>query len=569
MLFIAISSIVLLYCDWQRNKLEKEFVKIDGDGKDYYSYLTSAFITNDLAHLKSENNFVVETPTGNIKMHTVGVAIMQLPFFILGYIVAKVGNYSLDGFSAPFQLAISLAGLCYALIGLYFIMKTLYNLKYSKTVVLVSVLILFFGTSLLTYTITEPSMSHVYSFALISAFIYFNQKLADKYSAKTIYTIAVLLGLIILVRPVNLLVIFLIPYFYGSLKEIRNRMSDIFQNRKALIISIGLAISVCFIQSFIWFLQTGSFYQNSYVGNGFYFFKPHIFDMLFGFNSGIIVYSPMLLLVFVGLYLNFKSNKFKGLSILFFLFFIIYVFSCYWGWTYFDGLGTRAIVDFYGVFAILIALVINSVKNNFQKVVLTSIVVFFVIFNLIISFQFKEGIIQVCGMNYEKYKYVLFKIAPQYKGVLGGCYDLMPYSSEKKTPFLVSENNYDYVKNKFYLYNGNEFGVEYKATNINVEAKKIHLKVAVDRFDIKANSSKNALISVSLNDKNNKSKVWQTFKLNDTPSTDSLSNWKHYDYSINIAANIKPSDIVCVSVWNPQHQTFGIDNFKVELYNYN
>lgn len=309
LLFIALASVTLIFSDWMKRTPNETFIKIDGDGKDYYSYLTSAFITKDLAHLNPDNNFVVETPTGNINMHPVGVAVLQIPFFGLGYLSALLSHQSLDGYSLPFQLAISFAALFYAIIGLFFICKTLANMAFSKGIIALSIVCLFFGTTLLNYTITEPSMSHIYSFALISAFIYYNQKLARQFSVRSVYTLALLFGFIILVRPVNAMVLLLVPVFYNSFNDLKAHFGRLTSSKKVLPLALLIVMAVFSIQCIVWFIQTGSFFQSGYKGNGFYFLHPQLIPMLFSFNSGIFTYTPLFFVVVISLFILYKVNK--------------------------------------------------------------------------------------------------------------------------------------------------------------------------------------------------------------------------------------------------------------------
>ena len=68
------------------------------------------------------------------------------------------------------------AALFYALIGLVYLKKLfqLHNIGDKTTSIIV--LALFFGTNLLNYTLSEAGMSHVYSFSLISVFLYHSSR---------------------------------------------------------------------------------------------------------------------------------------------------------------------------------------------------------------------------------------------------------------------------------------------------------------------------------------------------------------------------------------------------------
>jgi hypothetical protein len=561
-------SIVLIYLNWSSSQNRAEFKTINGDGMDYYSYLTSAFITKDIQHLNTENQFVVETKTGNINLHPVGVALLQLPFFMIGYLSANISHANLDGYSLPFQLSISASALFYLLLGFWFIYKTLVNKGYTAIISVITIVSLFFGTTLINYAINEPAMSHVYSFSLIAMFVFFNQRFAKQYSSRDLFFIALIFGLIVLVRPINILVLLAVPFFYGSFADLKTRLNETISNKRNVLIATLIFLAVFSLQSIVWYIQTNEFFQYSYKGNGFYFSKPQVWNMLFGFNSGIAIYMPFFLLMSVALVILFKLNRYKAVSIFIFAGTSLYIYSSYWGWTYFDGIGTRVFVDYASIVALGFAGILNHLTSRKARVYIGAFTIVCIVYNMIICYQYKQGIIQACGMNFEKYKYVFLKTNAKYNNCLGGCYDIEPYSKEKKESILKYQNEFTNSKNDFYVYNRNEYGVEYRTEPLHLKTRKLHLKVNFDRLDFSSNPSNEALLAVSINNDKNDCKSFQAFKINDTPSISTLSNWKKYEYTVNIASPINETDNLCVFVWNKNKETFGIDNFKVEVFDY-
>lgn len=569
-----------MFKNWQSMLLANGYSinVINGDGKDYHSYLTSFFIHHDLHKLNPKNMFVVQTPTGNINMHPAGVAVMQLPFFGLGYVWATIQKASLSGLSWPFQKAINFSGLFYLLVGLWYSYKTLMLQGFKKIIIYSSVFSLVFGTTLLNYGINEPSMSHIYSFALLSVFVFFNQKLAIEYSKKTMYVIGLVLGLIILVRAIDVFIVLTIPFFYSSLPEFKSRFMDVIKDFKTLFISCCLMLAIVSIQLVIWHAQTGEWIKNSYTDNGFYFNKPHILEMLFGFNSGMIPYTPLLLAVPIGLFFLFKENKFKALVLTIFVLFCLYVYSCYWAWTYFDGIGTRVFVDYYVLVAILLAYTFSALKMVFTQSLVAGFAMLFIAFNLIVCYQYKEQIIQSTGMNFEKYKYVFLKTDKSYKGSLGGSYDIKPYTKQYKESyskhFFDFTRNYDYSKitttrtNRFFNYMGNEHGIAVNNIPFDKPAKKIFLEIDFDKLEYSRKHSNGAIIAISHNDKKNKCKAFQTFKLNDVPVTKTSAEWKAHQYTFSMISNFEKNDKLTVFLWNRNKEYFGIDNFKMNMYDF-
>ena len=81
----------------------------------------------------------VEQADGQFVMkYPIGMAILYLPFFFIGHLFALLSDYPADGFSWPYQFAISMGGIVYAVIGLFVMRKVL--LKYFSDLVTALVL---------------------------------------------------------------------------------------------------------------------------------------------------------------------------------------------------------------------------------------------------------------------------------------------------------------------------------------------------------------------------------------------------------------------------------------------
>ena len=165
-------SFVMIYVLIWRTDATGYHTVVDGDGKDYYSYLISIFIDKNLGHQATGPWYIIQTPTGTINVHTVGVSLLLLPFFLIGYAWASLFGFEVSGLSEPFEKMISIGALFYALMGFYFIRKLLIKLNVKDFAIAAIMVLIFFGTHLLNYSLNEPAMSHVYSFALVSAFLY-------------------------------------------------------------------------------------------------------------------------------------------------------------------------------------------------------------------------------------------------------------------------------------------------------------------------------------------------------------------------------------------------------------
>lgn len=561
-----VSLLLIYFFVWRTDAIGYGSV-IAGDGNDYYSYLMAIFIDHNLGHQNTSPWYVIQTPTGTINVHFVGVSLMLLPFFLIGYAWAQVGGYDINGISEPFQKMISIGALFYAIAGFYFIRKLLQKQGYSELQIALTVLFVFFGTHLLSYTITEPTMSHVYSFALIAAFLYTSYRVFNTYKFSYFIASGILLGLIILVRPINAIILLIIPLWSDSWSEFIYRTKDILWNNKLKILSAVLVFKLTLsIQALIWYFQNGKFLQYTYKDNGLYLFNPSPVKMLFGFNGGLFIYTPLCLLLLLGLIPMYKDQRYSFFVLSSFLLFLFYILSTHWAYTYFDGISIRAFVDFLPVFALCGAALIKGVGELKFKPAALSAITLTALFNLLICYQYKAGIIPAAGMNFEKFKYVLFKTDKKYAGVLGGCNDLRPYAKKHPEVSYMYENTFN--ETEYFTYAENEFGVEYRLNKLGFSTSKIYVRVKLKRKEAAINNSENALLVLDVQNAAGERKSFQSYKLNDTPASE-CCEWKERKFSVSMDGKMDAEDKLVVYVWNKEKKEFYIDDFKVEVYNYN
>lgn len=377
-------ALVMLVCSWYGKNLDtwgKNKV-IQNDVIMYYAYLPATFIFNDLNFdfaTKLPTDFegqiwLQTSPTGKpILRMTMGMAILWTPFFLIAHGSAHLLGVSTLGYSWPYSLSIFIATLFYLFVGLYYLRKILlrYFSDVSTTVTLILVVL---ATNMIFYVTSEPGMTHVYNFGLISAFFYFSIKwvaiLSSSPSERAgerplFYTIilGILAGIIVLIRPVNIIVL-LFPALIGiiSFSALWERIQ---KNWKLILIAGVAAFLVLVPQLLYWKAQTGHFLFNSYMDQGkFYFLKPHIIDGLFSYRKGWLIYTPVMFFAIIGfIWLRkYASNLF--LPILIFTVINIYVVYSWWCWWYGGCFGSRPMIDMYGIMAIPLAAFLERVWNS-------------------------------------------------------------------------------------------------------------------------------------------------------------------------------------------------------------
>lgn len=563
---IALCSLALLFAlKW--NSAESMSHIIDGDGRDYYSYLVSLFIDHNLGHQDVSLPYINATPTGTVNVHTAGEALLLLPFFAIACVWASAGHFDVSGYSAPFQYMVSIGALFYLMTGLLFTRKLLKHLEIKDGIVAAVLLLMFAGTNLLNYGLNEPSMSHIYSFALISAFLYYTCRLMDSQASKYLYLSAFTFGFVMLVRPVNAIVLFIVPLWASSFPDFIHRLKIIFSPSKKLFISAIIVLTVLSVQSVLWMIQNGHVLQWTQKDDGFYFLDPHPLQMLFGFNSGFFIYVPLCLIALAGLVPLYRQNRYKALVLALFLAFVVYLFSSHWAYTYFDGLGIRPLVEYYAVFALLGAVLLTCLPRA-KLMAVSALFVLCVGLNLVYCYQFKTGILASSSMNYNKFKYIFLKTGLQYANVLGGCMDTPPYRQPQPAASFSHDEAFAENANGCYAFKDNEYGVEYRIPSIGFNSNKLYVKVSLRRKEAQLNASAASLVALSVESPAHESKDFEAFKLNDAPPVN-CCGWEQFDYAITLNGQFAPDDSLKVFVWNKDRQPFYIDDFKVEVYNYN
>lgn len=396
---------------------------IEADGKGYYAYLPAIFIYDDLNfdffdEIEKEKYFHENLyydyrswAHGKvINKYYCGTALAELPFFMIAHLTADVFGYEPDGYSKIYPVLISVAALFYLLIGLLFLNKTLklFNVnEWQKSIVLLAAV---FGTNLFYYTVGEPGMSHIFSFAFISMFIYYSKYYFFSFKVKYIPVLAALLGVIVLIRPINVLIVLIWPFAASSFRSLQKGVVLAFQNYLWLLYGFVIFIAIVSIQLIIYSISTGHFIVDSYGAEGFNFLQPHFFDILFSYRKGLFLYTPIFLVSLSGGYFLWKTSKFEFFSVFGFLLLITYIFSSWWMWYYGGSFSSRIYVEFIPVFMILLSISLKSINTKKLRYLFVSVIMLLIVVCQIQTFQYRYGFIHWSEMNKEKYWEVFMRI---------------------------------------------------------------------------------------------------------------------------------------------------------------
>jgi hypothetical protein len=384
-------------------------VKTDGNG--YYAYLPAVFIYHDLhfnfideIHDDSLNaninkEFVYKINGKAIDKYFAGTALCLIPFFGMGHLVNYVSGLPLDGYTVYYRIFAQIGTLFYALFGLFFLVKTLRFFSTDDKIIALSILAVVFGTNLFHYIVSEPLMSHVYSFGFVNLYVYSLLKFFKSPSRKYFLTGILALALVILIRPINTLVVLSLPFLAQGSGQLKVGTKYLIRHLNVLFAGLLLFLAVISIQLIIYKIQTGHFFVYSYAKEGFNFLHPHMFDFMFSYRKGFFVYTPILFVTVFGFIYLYK-DKYRFYTLLFFLIIVIYVLSSWWMWYYGGSFSQRVLIEYYIYFFILFSLLLQ--KSKFRKF-LFPLTFLLIIVCQIQTYQYMKGYIHWSKMNREWY----------------------------------------------------------------------------------------------------------------------------------------------------------------------
>ncbi len=393
------------------------------DVTSYYCYLPATFIMHDVSmeftrraadksYEENHQYWYQTAPNGSrVIKFTMGMAVMYSPFFFIAHAVAHLFNYPPNGFSTPYEFFIALSNLVYLFIGLFYLRKILLSL-FTEVITGITLLCIVLGTNLYYYTTTEPAMSHAYSFAIVSVFIYQVIKWHTSPTLQKSIGIGFLFGLMVLIRPVNaILLLFPLLYTVYSKKTFIDKMNLLISKRKKLLIMGITAFLVFFPQLIYWKYLTGQWFFYSYLEEHFYFNNPHVLLGLFSFRNGWLIYSPIMTFSLIGIVFLFQSKKQFSVATL--LFTLINIFVCYswWTWWYGGSYGSRPMIDSYALLAIPLAAFFEYLFTYSKKVFAAFLIVpvLLISLNLFQTYQRRTGIIHWDSMTAGAYRKVFLK----------------------------------------------------------------------------------------------------------------------------------------------------------------
>ncbi len=442
------------------------------DGEGYYFYLPSAFIYHDMTMAWTDqltgNDLTAIRPIapgvhgGYLNAYPMGVAIIELPAFLVAHAFALLTGSPATGLTTPYQLGVLFTAAVVAALGAAFLFKALERYV-SRRIAACTVLTLLLGTNLYDYATEDGSFSHVYTFCLLAGLILLVPRwyYGGLRWGPTI-GIGALLGLLVLVRNTNALFL-LVVLLWGIARwqDVPDRLRLFWRRRWPLLVGIGTAIAVFFPQLLYWHYVAGSWIVNSYQGayafdpayqgHAFDFLHPQILQVLFDpATHGVFVWAPVLALAVAGLFFVRKHLR-EWAVVLYavpalFLYIIAAWFDPAYGYTY----GHRGFIDIYPLLALPIAILYQRLSPRLLPVI-GVLVGICILANLWLTWGYIRGILSGVGITWQLYADTWHRLlaelrGPSFEDGFLGVLALVAISFAPLAYFLVTERRAPLVK---------------------------------------------------------------------------------------------------------------------------
>lgn len=351
---------------YNKDKNQTNFV---GEVMDQYSYLPAAFFNEGSFDFKDapEKSLPINVDGRYYPRHTYGMALLYTPFFGAGAAISAIKGEDGSAFSTTMADCIRCGMIFYVLIGLCFLREFLL-FWFNEIVTAFSLFAVFYGSMLYFYTFTHAELEHAGLFSLFCIFLYYVAKWHREPKFVYALILSLVFGLVSLIHftEVYLVVIFLL-WNVKNLENLREKWKFLKSRWRELLLFPVMMLVFWIPQFLFWKVHLGTYFFDTNGEEGFFWSDPQVLNILFSYRKGWLLYTPVVVLAFIGLFFIKKEFPFSGLVLAFVIMAMVYVYSCWWDWSYGAGFGNRAFCQMIAFLTIPIASLIDFVLYSEKK----------------------------------------------------------------------------------------------------------------------------------------------------------------------------------------------------------
>ena len=337
----------------------------------FYSQHSPYTGNRKLPFIPPENPVTGELPI----LYPVGSVILLAPFYYFGHFVSVVLQLSgvevnANGLGNIYQVSVAFGSLVYGVIGL--ILSYLASRKvFDPQVALIGTILIWGATPLVYYMTMEPLMSHSLSMFCVALFIFLWIKVREQESCTHWMILGVVGGLLSIVRYQD--ATFLIIPVLGMGIHLAQNIKTVnwlqtFTKLFAFLLGVLLIAS---IQFYVNYKMNGSPLSTGYTVEGYhptnlfpFWDSPNVLYILFSTKSGLLLWSPVIVLSLVGIFLFWKSEPFLSIPLIVALLIQFYVVSIWHDPSQGESFGNRYLVNSTIIFAFGLMKLLSRFKET-------------------------------------------------------------------------------------------------------------------------------------------------------------------------------------------------------------
>lgn len=361
--------------------------KIRGaDEIEYYSHLRSAFFDRDLDFTNEYEHFHSKNPQGlaafketfldrreprtgrPINFAPIGSAVVWSPFFLAAHTLVTSGVLKgpADGFSPTYTGAVAYGSSLLAILGFALAFVTLKRyLGVTEGLALTAVLAVWFGTPALYYMTVAPAFAHAPSIFSVSLLFFLWLRAREEDSVFAWVLVGCCAGLAMLIREQAAL--FLIaPGLDLGLRLVKGDVKRALERGVAV---LGATFLAFIPQLLAYQALNGTFGPTQLVQRKMDLGSPHFVDVLVSPGHGLLLWTPLLIVAFLGLARSIGRLGAVGVFVTLALVAQIYINGSVLSWHQAGAFGSRRFVDSTVLFVIGFAFGLMAVRTRTQKIV--------------------------------------------------------------------------------------------------------------------------------------------------------------------------------------------------------
>jgi hypothetical protein len=279
--------------------------RLDADAVEYYSHLRSLYFDHDVDFANEFEHFGIlsrwdkaqPTATGHRRtVFSVGPALLWMPFYAAGDLVARARGDVQDGYSPAHIRAVCLGSLFYGVVGLLLVHRILAE-TFGPPVPFWTTLGVGYATFLFWYIAYEPVMSHAPSFFLASLMLWIWWRRGAGLTPRRAALLGLVIGLATDVRWQNALLLVLPAATLVWEGPRRSRATT------AAAAALLAAFAVALIPQLLVFKAIFGTYLLPYPAQGRGFLhlrRPALLETFFSSRHGLLYWTPILWAGFLG-----------------------------------------------------------------------------------------------------------------------------------------------------------------------------------------------------------------------------------------------------------------------------